>query len=133
KHTERFTLHLPENLPPVSGHHQQLEQVLINILVNALQSLPDRSHGVHLEAVPDDTLHEVVFIVRDQGCGMPPALLEKITEPFFTTRLEKGGTGLGLSISASIIKNHGGRLRFESQPGEGTTVFVHLPCQGALA
>ncbi|GAB0057683.1 Adaptive-response sensory-kinase SasA [Candidatus Magnetaquicoccaceae bacterium FCR-1] len=132
-HTERFTHHFPENLPPVSGHPQQLEQVLINILVNALQSLPDRGHGVHLEAVHDETNRQVILIVRDQGCGIPPAVLEKITEPFFTTRLEKGGTGLGLSISASIVKNHGGRLRFESRPDQGTTVFVHLPCHGDLA
>ncbi|MBF0164809.1 MAG: CHASE domain-containing protein [Magnetococcales bacterium] len=133
KHTERFTHHFPEHLPPVSGHPQQLEQVLINILVNALQSLPDRSRGVHLEATLDQANRQVILIVRDQGCGIHPTVLEKITEPFFTTRLEKGGTGLGLSISASIIKNHGGRLRFESQPDQGTTVFVHLPCHGDFA
>ncbi|MEO5345272.1 MAG: ATP-binding protein [Magnetococcus sp. YQC-9] len=129
-HTERFEHHFPADLPQVAAHPQQLEQVLINILVNALQSLPDRSHGVRLEAIFDEANREVILIVRDEGCGMPPALMEKITEPFFTTRLEQGGTGLGLSISASIIKNHGGRLRFESQPGIGTTVFIHLPSQG---
>ncbi|MBF0270657.1 MAG: CHASE domain-containing protein [Magnetococcales bacterium] len=130
KHTERFISHIPPHLPPVMGNARQLEQVLINVIVNALQSLPDRNRAVHLEATLDESGHEVVLIVRDHGRGIHPTYLEKITEPFFTTRLERGGTGLGLSISASIIKNHGGRLRFESEVDSGTTVFIHLPCVG---
>ncbi|MBF0340377.1 MAG: CHASE domain-containing protein [Magnetococcales bacterium] len=130
KHTERFEWRFPPDLPKVLGNAQQLEQVLINVIVNALQALPDRTRAVHLEATMDETAHEVILILRDQGRGMHPSILEKITEPFFTTRLEKGGTGLGLSISASIIKNHGGRLRFESEVNGGTTVFLHLPVSG---
>ncbi|MBF0614163.1 MAG: PAS domain-containing protein [Magnetococcales bacterium] len=130
KHTERFSARIPADLPPVLGHPQQLEQVLINVIVNALQALPDRSHGVQLEAALDESGREVILIVRDEGKGIHPTHLEKITEPFFTTRLEKGGTGLGLSISATIIKNLGGRLRFESVLNHGTSVFIHLPCAG---
>ncbi|MBF0178543.1 MAG: CHASE domain-containing protein [Magnetococcales bacterium] len=129
KHTDRFRTLLPPRLPMVTGNAQQIEQVLINILFNALQALPDRDREVRLEATMDDSSREVILIIRDEGIGIPPAILEKVTEPFFTTRLEQGGTGLGLSISSSIIKNHGGRLRFESQPNIGTTVFVHIPYQ----
>ncbi|MBF0126592.1 MAG: CHASE domain-containing protein [Magnetococcales bacterium] len=129
-HTDHFSTHLPLRLPPVRGDAQQLEQVLINVLINALQSLPDRSRGVLLEARVDAENREVIFIIRDQGCGIHPAHLEKITEPFYTTRMEKGGTGLGLSISSTIIKNHGGRLRFESRLNTGTTLFIHLPVSG---
>ncbi|MBF0628105.1 MAG: CHASE domain-containing protein [Magnetococcales bacterium] len=128
KHTDQFSMRIPADLPLVPGHPRQLEQVLINVLVNALQSLPDRSRSVHLEATTAPSGREVILIVQDQGRGIPSSYLEKITEPFFTTRLEKGGTGLGLSISATIIKNHGGRLRFESVVNSGTTVFIHLPC-----
>ncbi|MBF0190650.1 MAG: CHASE domain-containing protein [Magnetococcales bacterium] len=130
KHTERFSFHIPSHLPKVMGDARQLEQVLVNLIVNALQSLPDRNRAIHLEAALDASGREVIVIVRDQGRGIHPSYLEKITEPFFTTRLERGGTGLGLSISASIIKNHGGRLRFESEVDSGTTVFIHLSCAG---
>ncbi|MEO5378875.1 MAG: ATP-binding protein [Magnetococcus sp. DMHC-6] len=127
KHTDFFTCQMPDTLPQVMGNSQQLEQVLINVLMNAIQSLPDRTCRVELEVCVEAKNREILLFVRDQGCGIADAYLEKITEPFFTTRLEKGGTGLGLSISATIIKAHSGRLHFQSNVGYGTTVTIHLP------
>jgi signal transduction histidine kinase len=65
--------------------------------------------------------------VRDQGVGIPEENLERILDPFFTTKQDTGGTGLGLSISYNIVKNHGGELAIRSRPGEGTTAVVRLP------
>lgn len=65
--------------------------------------------------------------VEDQGSGMSEEVLARLTEPFFTMRIEQGGTGLGLYISSSIVKEHGGSLEFESRPGKGTRVTMRLP------
>jgi polar amino acid transport system substrate-binding protein len=65
--------------------------------------------------------------VRDEGVGIPEENLERILDPFFTTKQDTGGTGLGLSISYNIVKNHGGELAIRSRPGEGTTAVVRLP------
>ena len=65
--------------------------------------------------------------MRDEGVGIPPEHLSRLTDPFFTTRREAGGTGLGLSVSAGIVKEHGGALEFASAPGEGTTAALVLP------
>ncbi|GAB4299747.1 MAG: hypothetical protein Fur0034_11710 [Desulfuromonadia bacterium] len=106
---------------------QQIEQVLINILLNALESLPSRDRGVTLSAVVDAKRQNAVMTVVDEGVGIPPDHQERIFEPFFTTRLDRGGTGLGLSISRSIVRQHGGTIQIESEPGRGTTVTVTLP------
>ena len=68
--------------------------------------------------------------VRDTGSGIAPDILDKVTDPFFTTRKNTGGTGLGLSVSSGIIKEHRGRILFSSQPGQGATVTVILPAVG---
>jgi polar amino acid transport system substrate-binding protein len=68
--------------------------------------------------------------VRDEGQGIPPEHLPRLTEPFFTTKRGDGGTGLGLSVSAGIVRDHGGALEFASVPGAGTTASVLLPPAG---
>ena len=73
---------------------------------------------------------EVFFQVQDTGAGMPEEVMERIADPFFTTKRDTGGTGLGLSISHTIVEDHGGRMTFESQPGQGTTATVYLPVKG---
>jgi PAS domain S-box-containing protein len=125
-HTDRFLLQLDDCLPRVLGNAQQLEQVIINLVINGLQSLPDKSAGLTLVTRADLAAATVVITVRDQGDGMTEEVLARLTEPFYSTKLEKGGTGLGLSICASIIKEHKGLLCFESRPGTGTTVTVTL-------
>jgi signal transduction histidine kinase len=125
--TDSFSISCQEGLPAVPGSHQQIEQVVINLLVNALQALPDRSRGVRIEACFDPEARQVVLTVADEGIGMAADVCERIAEPFFTTRIDEGGTGLGLSISTSIIRDHKGSIIFQSEPGKGTVVTVRLP------
>lgn len=125
KHTDDFSTELEEDLPAAMGDRQQLEQVVINLIMNALQALPGRERQVSVATFRDGDW--LVLQVRDQGKGMSPEVLERLTEPFFTTRMEEGGTGLGLYISSSIIRDHGGEIRFESNPDQGTTVSLRLP------
>jgi PAS domain S-box-containing protein len=127
KHTDACILEVPDNLPSVKGSSQQLEQVFINILLNALQSLPDRRRGVCVRAGLSEARDQLEITVVDQGEGIPERDLGRLTEPFFTTRSDTGGTGLGLSITRSIIEKHGGSLRFESELDKGTTVTIKLP------
>lgn len=125
--TDHFRLALADDLPPASGKAQQIEQVLINLIMNALQALPDKRAGVTVTTTWDRHAGAVTVMVQDEGAGMTREIMDRLTEPFFSTKLDRGGTGLGLSISASIIQEHNGTLHFESAPGKGTTVTVTLP------
>jgi PAS domain S-box-containing protein len=125
--TENFHLELADGLPPIAGHGQQLGQVVINLLMNACQALPDKQCGIWLNTGFDAGAGLVTIAVRDEGCGMSREDSRRIMEPFFTTKLDCGGTGLGLSISESIVKEHGGTLEFSSEPGKGTTFQVRIP------
>jgi len=127
KYTEKFHLDLAENIPRIKGNHQQLGQVIINLLMNAGQALPARSRGIWVATGFDAAAGMVSITVRDEGGGMSQEIAGRIMEPFFTTKLDSGGTGLGLSISSSIIKEHHGSLEFASEPGNGTTFIVRLP------
>ena len=127
KYTDSFTADLPVDLPIVRGNVQQLEQVFINVIVNALESLPDRSRSVRVSARPDVAGTRVIVEVADQGTGIADDVMSHLGEPFFTTKAESGGTGLGLSISSSIVERHGGVLRFATNDDRGTTVSIDLP------
>jgi len=124
--TKRFALELVEGLPLVRGSARQLEQVVINLIQNALLALPDAEHGVWVGTGLDPESGHVLIRVSDEGSGIPPEIGARIMEPFFTTRLERGGTGLGLAISLTIVKEHGGSIEFKSEPGKGTTFTVRL-------
>lgn len=126
RHTDKFQLHTEDRLPLATGNAQQVEQVVINLIMNGLQALPNKSAGLTVETRADPATSTVVITVRDEGEGMSEETLKRITEPFFTTKLDRGGTGLGLSICATIIKEHKGTLKFKSAPGIGTTATVTL-------
>lgn len=125
KATHRFDLQCTDNLPPVRGNSQRLEQVVVNLISNACQALTDPERGVCLET--GRAGDEVFIRVSDEGIGIPEANMERIRDPFFTTRHDSGGTGLGLSVSHRIVSRYGGRLDFESSPGEGTSATIWLP------
>jgi len=127
QHTNHFHSSSEPDLHQVRGSLQQLEQVVINLTMNALQSLPSKEFGVYISTFRDKAAKSVVVKIRDQGIGMPPEVVKRIFDPFFTTRLESGGTGLGLSICYSIIKEHLGTIEVESEPGKGTSVYVRIP------
>ncbi len=127
RYTERFQTELKGDLPLVQGSAQQVAQVIINLLMNACQALPERSRGIWLGTYLEPLTGDVVVEVRDEGSGMGPEAARRIMEPFFTTKLDSGGTGLGLSICQSIVREHRGRLEFTSEPGRGSTFRVQLP------
>ncbi len=127
RQTSNFKLELAERLPSIKGNPQQLEQVVINLILNALQALPDKKRGVRVVTSADTVNGYVVIAVHDEGCGMPQEVRNRIFEPFFSTKIDKGGTGLGLAISNFIVKEHNGILEFASESGKGTTALVKLP------
>jgi polar amino acid transport system substrate-binding protein len=116
-----------EELPQVEGNALRIEQVIVNLLINACQALPSAERGIYLATSFDRGAGLVRLTIRDEGVGIPPESLNRLTDPFFTTKRESGGTGLGLSISAGIVQEHGGSLSFDSPPGRGTTATLTLP------
>jgi two-component system, NtrC family, sensor kinase len=120
---------LEEHLPKISADPQELEQVLVNLYLNAIDAMPDGGRltiGAKTSQGTPGIPQEVAITVSDTGFGISPEDLPKIFQPFFTAR-KKSGLGLGLPICDRIIKNHGGRIMVESQPGQGTTFEIYLP------
>lgn len=120
------TLHaeLPDEMVMVTYDAQQIEQVLINLMTNAIQAMPD---GGDLFVRLEPGEEHVKITVRDEGTGIPQEYLGKIFDPFFTTKAEGEGTGLGLSVSYGIVSQHGGHIEVESEVDEGTEFTVLLP------
>jgi PAS domain S-box-containing protein len=122
------------DLPPVRCLPMQLKQVFMNLLVNAYQAIDERvgqsgeTGEIRIRTALD--ADHVVVSIRDTGAGIPSEDVERIFDPFFTTKEVGAGTGLGLSTSYSIVKRHGGTIRVESAPGEGSTFEVRLPISG---
>jgi CheY-like chemotaxis protein/two-component sensor histidine kinase len=115
-------------VPPVEANEARLGQVFLNLLLNAAQAIPDgasESNRVVVRTREEGAM--VVVEVADTGVGIAPEQMQRLCEPFFTTKPLGMGTGLGLSVCHGIVKNLGGALEFESAPGKGTTVRVRLP------
>jgi len=125
KRTEHFELKLEKDLPDIMGYEEQLEQVLINLIHNALQALPDTNAKVTVSTRRVNDIIEVS--VSDEGEGIPESRRSRIFEPFYTTKQQNGGTGLGLYISYGIVTEHGGQMEVDSQPGRGTTMTMRFP------
>ena len=128
QHTDHFHVDLAPGLPSLRGDAQHVEQIVVNLLTNALEALPDRRHGVTVTTAFDTAERCVLLEVCDEGVGIPPEHLARLCDPFFTTKHESGGTGLGLAITSSLVRVHGGRLTFASEPGKGTCARVTFPC-----
>lgn len=128
KRTACFQVELGEELPRLQGDLQHVEQVVVNLVVNALEALPGAERGVAVSTQYCAAEHSLQLDVTDEGIGVPPEHLDRLCDPFFTTKQEQGGTGLGLAITYTLVRDHGGRLTFESVPGQGTCARVMLPC-----
>jgi len=128
KYTSDFSTDIIKPVPNVKGNRQKMEQVLINLILNALEALPDKNGSVRLLCASDEN-GNLKICVSDTGVGIPGDIIRRITEPFFTTKLKDGGTGLGLSIVYTYVKEHKGELDFASEPEKGTTVTVTFPAQ----
>ena len=127
KATDHFHLELAPDLPDVRGVKGRLEQVIINLLLNACQALEERSQRIFVTTRYRSAKQQVQLTVSDEGRGIADADLDHILEPFFTTKRDQGGTGLGLSVSSRIVKEHRGHLEFKARPEGGTTVVLSLP------
>lgn len=127
KATVNFSVNLASGLPTVTANPQRIEQVVINLILNACQSLEHPGAAITLRTGYDVARGLVYLEVVDEGVGIPEEDLAHITDPFFTTKRNTGGTGLGLSVSAGIVRSHNGSLNFASTPGKGTTATLALP------
>jgi signal transduction histidine kinase len=115
-------------IPPVFGSPSALRTAIMNIVINARQALEEGGEvSIHSLTEGED----VVVQVRDTGAGIPPDIVHRLTEPFFTTKGERG-SGLGLSVARKVIARHEGSLSFESEEGRGTTVTIRLPAATAV-
>ncbi len=113
------------HLPRIHGDHQQLSQVFLNIILNAIDVIP--KGGRIQVSVAHDGPNFLSAKITDNGPGIPEHILPNIFDPFFTTKTKGKGTGLGLSVSHGIVARHGGQIRVESRVGVGTTFTVILP------
>jgi signal transduction histidine kinase len=118
-----FELLLGKDLPMIKGNSDQLQQVLFNVLINAADAMPD---GGSILMQTEKKGERVIISIKDEGEGIPADDLQKIFDPFYTTKSPDKGTGLGLSISLKIIEDLGGKIKVKSETGKGTTFIIYL-------
>ncbi len=120
-------LDLGNDLPNISGNLQNMEQVILNLIINAAQSIEHDFGKIRISTRFQPQDGDIRICVSDNGKGVNPAIAGKLFDPFITDKQETGGTGLGLSVSYNLIKSHGGSIAFESEPGKGAAFHVLLP------
>jgi signal transduction histidine kinase len=129
-------LRVPADLPPLFGDAHEIQQVVLNLLLNSLDALADQrgaSGGGRIEVRATAENGQVRFEVRDDGPGMDPQDLGRVFDPFFSKKKRPDASGLGMFICYSIVHNHGGDMRVESEPGMGFQVHVTLPVASTSA
>jgi C4-dicarboxylate-specific signal transduction histidine kinase len=129
----RIDTELEKPLAAVAGNAVQLQQVILNLLMNAADAMNEISPSRRIIVISTRMVREreIQIRVTDRGAGVPPALKAKLFQPFFTTK--EGGLGLGLSISSSLVEQHGGELHLENNPEGGTIAWFGLPIHEAAA
>lgn len=132
KATGHFTLRLENDIPGVKGNAQKLEQVIINLTLNACQALTDSGQAISVHSSYNKKQNTAIIKVSDEGTGIPEEHMAKIKTPFFTTKRAQGGTGLGLHVSESIVGEHKGTISFDSLQGKGTVATISLPVEEGL-
>lgn len=128
---------LSDNLPDIPADAGQLEEVFLNLISNARDAMGDNTDDEKLLIISSSYIEEIgkpfiLISVRDTGIGIPEENIEKILEPFFSTKPVGKGTGLGLSLCFGILESHGGRLDIKSKVGKGTEVRIFFPVKGAV-
>jgi signal transduction histidine kinase len=118
---------LAADLPKTMVDFHQIQEVFLNIVLNAEQAMTEANRGGKLRIKSEETNGCIRISFADNGPGIPIELLDKVFDPFFSLRRERGGTGLGLSVSHGIVISHGGRIYAKSRLGKGATFFVELP------
>jgi two-component system NtrC family sensor kinase len=115
---------VPENLSKIESDSGRLHQIFLNIINNAFAAVEDGGH-LDISVTQEEEFVRVTF--TDDGCGIPEEDLDRVFEPFFSTKANRGGTGLGLSITSGLVQELGGRISVQSKVGEGTSFVVLLP------
>jgi signal transduction histidine kinase len=129
KRVKSFNVAIPDDLPPVFIAPEALEQVLINLLINAVHSLDKAASWINLSVLPEyrnGKIERCFIDVADNGCGMDEKVSSKIFDPFFTTKASEMGTGLGLYICQNLVEKFGGSIEVNSLPGVGSSFRVLL-------
>ncbi len=127
--TDHFKVNYNSNPPVIKGDPQKIEQVIINLIENACQALDNKNKKIMISSFLEKTTGYVVVKIEDEGKGIHPKILNRIMEPFFTTKRSKGGTGLGLAVSSHIIELHNGKIVVDSTIDKGSTFRILLPIQ----
>ena len=120
-------LQFGEDLPDIEGNLQSIEQIILNIIINAVQAIDHDQGKIDVTTGYRNQDGRVYIRITDNGRGISTAISDKIFLPFITDKQSEGGTGLGLSVSYSLVKAHKGEIVFDTTPGEGTTFTVYLP------
>jgi len=118
---------LQDSLPLMKGNLQNIEQILLNIIINAAQAIDHDRGRIRIETGLDETNGQLRIAVSDNGKGIAPEMADRLFDPFVTDKQTEGGTGLGLSVSYSLVKAHDGEIRFDSRTGHGTTFRLYFP------
>ncbi|MFC1551323.1 ATP-binding protein [Candidatus Latescibacterota bacterium] len=121
-------INLDKDVPVIRGNIQKLEQVMVNMFMNAHEAIESDNGMISVETKHDKKNNETVIEINDNGRGIEKKDVKNIFDPFFTTKRDKGGTGLGLSITYGIIKEHNGRIEVDTKLGSGTTFNIFIPC-----
>jgi len=125
--TEKFKIEYSKDLPIIKGNRQKLGQVMVNLIENACQALPDKEKGISIISSFNEKTGTIVIEVRDEGVGISPEIIDRIMDPFFTTKRGVGGTGLGLAVSSNTVKAHGGRIEVVSELEKGSVFRIVIP------
>jgi len=122
-----LVVELAPGLPKTMADFGEIQEVFLNIILNAEQAMTEANHGGKLSVKTQKVKNYIKICFTDEGPGIPAEQLGKVFDPFFTTRGKRGGTGLGLSVCHGIVAEHGGRIYAKSKPGKGTTFIIELP------
>ena len=127
KSTHNFSVSYENGLPDICVNAQRIEQIIINLILNACQALTNVNQQVSVITSYAKQDKKIMISIIDEGSGIDESNVKRLTDPFFTTKRAHGGTGLGLSISSTIASAYGGKLIFNSQKDIGTEVTLELP------
>jgi len=125
----KIELELDENLPLMKGNLQSLEQIILNIIINAIQAIDHDNGIIRIRTGFQIKKGRILITISDNGRGISSAIADKIFLPFVTDKKTEGGTGLGLSVTYGLVQAHGGDITFQSQKGKGTAFTISMPTQ----
>ena len=123
----QIELELAEDLPLMQGNLQSIEQIILNIIINAIQAIDHENGIIRIHSAFQKKDGRILIAISDNGCGISAAVADKLFLPFVTDKQEEGGTGLGLSVTYGLVQAHGGDISFETRQGKGTTFKILMP------